>query len=239
MNTVQLTAADLEEAYVSLTIRAIAECTFVTDMVGGVPATEEGVRAFVAYQMKLEGDEAEKAAKRIMAEEIGENTPNLGEGEELEEREVYGINVIRHDEFAPWLGNWQVKACLKAAASRVGLFVKKRGSKGDMAEMGRVEAHGLSLLGDHPERIHIIGPATRFEKFMGRVNTPQGSKSIVHWSEVMPAGSEFAFELRVGSLQIKGDDLTKTFAVAQNIGLGSCKAMERGKFRVDRLEIET
>lgn len=250
----EYTAQDLEDRFQDLTACAVCRCTLLTDCVGGVPADDQGVKNFVQYQMGLTGVEAEEAAARIMKEEIGESAvkalkPNgePDETAELKEREVYGINVVRRDEHGPWLGNWMVKACLKAAASRTGLFIKKKGSKGDLSEMGRVLANGASLRNVlKPERIYPFGGdtplagvlATRYEKFMGRVSTSQGSKSIVHWSEVIPAGANFEFEFRFGGDRATQEEIVGLFAIAGNIGLGSVKALERGKFQIDTLRLE-
>lgn len=232
------TASDLEARYLELSERALAECVFTTELVGGAPADEAGTRAFVTHHLKLSGDEAEKAVRRILSEEIPKNT--AGEEQELEERQTYGISILRRDEAGPWIGDWMVKACLKAAASRLGLFMSKRGSKGDVAEMGRVQAIGLSRSG-LPERIHLYrdgGPAaTYFQQFKGRVQAPSGSVSIVGDRECAAAGTCFTFEFAWRKGKLSEDDVVSIFAAAQNIGLGSAKAFERGKFRVDTLRI--
>ncbi len=254
--TVEFQLSDFQKKFEDLTARAICQCTLVTDCVGGQPADEKGVRQFVEYHLKLVGTEAEEAVKRILSEEIGEKdilalkaSGEEDEGAELKEREVYGINIVRRDKYGPWLGNWMIKACLKAAASRIGLFKKKLGTKGDLAEMGRAMAYGDSLRNQkRPDQIYVYDPRisitsktpvdTHYEKFMGRVTTPQGSKSIVHWSEVIPAGAKFDFEYRFGSTRFTKDDVVGVFALAQNIGLGSVKAMERGKFQIDKMTLE-
>jgi hypothetical protein len=233
---IRLTADDLERTYQDMTAQAICECTFITACVGGVPATEDGVAAYVKYQLKLEGEDAAVAVQRIMKEEIGERAIKQTNGEELPEREVYGINCVRHDQDGTYLGNWMIKACLKAAASRIGLFVAKRGTKGDMAEMGRCLAYGDSLRTDH-KRIYIVGEQTHFERFTGNVSTVEGKKSIVHWSEVIPAGSKFSFEYRFVDARINDVHLKQLLAAASNIGIGSVKALERGKFRIDNTTI--
>jgi hypothetical protein len=238
------TSKDLDQRYEKMTLRVEAHCILKTELVGGVKADPDGVRAFVEHHLKLTGEEAEAAIKRILLEEIGEKPVAGPEGAELSERLTYGVNVIRRDEAGPWLGDWQCKACLKAAASRLGLFVSKRGSKGAVAEMGLVKAIGASLMTpDRPERIHLVddagkGAQTYFKKFMGRVTLPTGSVSIVNDAECAPVGSRFSFEFRCQSGKLTEDDLVNIFAAACNIGLGSAKAFERGKFSIERLEIE-
>lgn len=237
--------ADLRKRYEDKTARIVAECQFSTDLVGGVSADEKGVRAYVSHHLQLTGEEADAAVARIIRENIGERdvTPETGE---LKERLSHGINIIRRDAFGPWLGNWMIKACLKCAASRLGIFVEKRGSKGDMAEMGDVYPCEASLQpngdgGHHVERIHLLdrdadaAPITSFQEFKGRVSNAAGSSSIINAAECAPAGTRFAFEYRLWPKRLTENDIADIFASAMVIGLGSCKAFERGKFRVNKL----
>jgi hypothetical protein len=238
---------DLAEVYETETRRIVAECEFTTELVGGQPGDEKAIRAFVAHHLGIPAgtEDHEQAVKRILKHEVGkrETTPDTGE---VREEEVYGVNVIRRDETGPWLGNWMAKAALKAASSRLGLFRTKGkiGAKGDMAEMGRVIGTGKSAgPTPTPERIYLYRAdggkvETVYKTFMGRVNTPQGAKSIVHHSEVAPPGTRFAFELRVPFDRLTEQDLMRVFAYVGQIGLGSAKALERGKFKVLSLDIE-
>ena len=234
-------ASELRERYEGMTVRAVAKCTFETVLVGGQPATDKGLEMFCRHKLGLDGQELADAVKRIRDQEIGDR--DATNGGEVKEAESYGVNCLRHDDDgACWLGNWQIKACLKQAASRLGIFKKAIGTKGDMAEMGRAEAFGISA-GSHRERIRIMNPdgspymGNQFEKFMGRVNTPQGAKSIVHDSETAPAGCQFEFEFRMPGKLVTEEQLVSVFSAAMVCGLGSAKAMERGKFRIDRLEL--
>lgn len=232
---------DLTQRWSQLLSSAMAECTFTRELVGGSPSDEAGARAFVTHQMKLEGEEAEKTIRRILQEEI-EIVPAPTEAPDLKEERVYGLAVIRRDAFGPWIGDWMIKACLKAAASRLGLFMAKRGTKGAVAEMGEVRASGPSAIVEYPERVHLVdstGSAaeTFYQDFKGRVQTPQGSMSIVSHRECAPAGSKVYFVFRWKKGGLSGDQVLDIFSVAQNLGFGSAKAYERGKFRVDSLEI--
>ncbi len=236
------TFEQLRKEYNAMTSSARVCCTLETEIVGGMSADDKGLRAYIEHHMHLSGEEADRAFDRIKAEELGEKdtTPENGE---LNEKKVYGITVIRRDEYGPWLGDWMVKACIKAATSRLGLFMSKRGSKGDIAEMGRVFAMGASLaVPAHPERIHLIHPdggpiTTYFKEFKGRISGPSGSMSIVSQKECAPPGSSFSFEFRWFAGKLKEAEIVKIFASAMNIGLGSAKAFECGKFRVDSLDV--
>jgi hypothetical protein len=235
---------DLQQRYRTLTSVVFADCTLATELIGGMPADAAGVRLFVAHHLKLVDQELEDAVKRIMKEEIGERDVPAETGE-LKEKLSYGISVVRRDANGPWLGNWMIKACLKAAASRLGIFVQKRGSKGDVAEMGQMSANGVSRLDvARPERVYLCDPTgkapaeTYFQSFRGRVQSPAGSKSIVNDCECVAAGSRFGFEFRFYPARIKADDIADIFASAMIIGLGSGKAFERGKFSINSLTFE-
>jgi hypothetical protein len=236
----------LNGRYEEMTAFAEAECETVTDIVGGQPGGTPGVQAFVSHYLHLEGAEAEAAVARILNEEIGERdvTPENGE---LKEKRVYGINVIRRNSHGPYLGNWMIKAMIKQAASRVGLFVEQRssGAKGNFSEAGRVAAVGISLIDpDHSNHIYLSnaagdGPAeTEFKEFTGRVMTPSGPVSIMHHSEVAGPGSRFAFRFHFLPGKTKESDLVDVFAMTMVCGLGSVRSLECGKFKINKLSVE-
>src|SRR6266700_425263 len=108
LETKVFSMGDLRARYEARTARVIAECELATELVGGVNASESGVKAYVEHHLHLVGDEAEAAVKRIMSEELGEREVPSETGE-LQEKMTYGINVIRRDAFGPFLGNWMAK----------------------------------------------------------------------------------------------------------------------------------
>lgn len=242
MTSAQFDLQNLKARYQEMTGEATATCTLRTPIVGGMPANEHGIQAFIRHYLKLEGEDAAQALVRLKKQEIGKRDIAPPEAELLELSD-YNICIIRRSEFGPWLGDWMVKACLKAAASRVGLYVAKKGAKGDIAEMGSVEAIGSSLAeADFPQRIHLVDPAdqpaaTYFQEFRGRISTPQGSLSIVNHKEVAPAGTRFSFSFRWFNSRIKENDIANVFAAAMNIGLGSAKSFEFGKFEINDLVV--
>lgn len=235
---------DLAKRYEELTGVVKCHCVFATDLVGGQPAHEDGIEAYVKHHLKLEGPEAEEAVKRILREEVGETDVPAAEGE-LQEKKVYGVNALRRTPLGPFLGNWMVKAAVKQAASRLNIFRSNRGSKGDFAEAGQVTAIGPSLLEpEHPERIYLLSPdgtapaTTRWESFMGRVSTPQGFKSITHESEICEAGTLFSWQMRFLPERVQEEDVRDIIALAMIVGLGSARALERGKFRILQATID-
>jgi hypothetical protein len=242
------TASDLETRYQKFTASVTCRCTFVTELVGGQPAGDEQLRAFITHHLKIvDPVEAEKAFRRIHEREISEETrtgeSELPKADELKEFKVYGVNVIRRSEHGPFLGSWMGHACLKAAASRLNLFVEVRGTKGNMAEAGRVEPFYESCIEPkYPDRIYVLngnGPApTYFKEIMGRVSGPQGSVSIVQHAECIAPGATFSFRFRFLPGKLTEEQVADVFALAQNIGLGSAKALDRGKFKIEEMEID-
>jgi hypothetical protein len=241
-DTRKVTFEELNGVYEGITAIVRCDCEFASESVGGQPAGIEGIKGFVQHHLKLTGEEAEKAVARILSDEVGEKN-KTPDDKELEEVDTYGVNVIRRTAIGPYLGNWMIKANMKLAASRLGIFVNFRGSKGDFAEAGRVQAWGCSLLDqEHPDLIFLVDengkPAqTEFKEFMGRVSGPSGSVSIVHHSEVVPPGTRFGFEYRFIMKDVREDDIVRMLALAMNVGIGSVKALERGKYHIKTAEI--
>ena len=253
--------SDLQLRYQELTGSMACECEMAMELVGGQPAERDGILAFVRHHLNITDEaEAKAAANRIMSEEVGERDIAPAEGE-LAEKRVYGVNVLRRSAFGPWIGCWQVKACIKQAASRLGIFMQQRGSKGNFAEAGQVEATGISLCErDHPERIYLRTPhkpgtansevnvflgdqglapaSTAFREFRGRVSTPKGSVSIIHHSECAPAGTFFDFIFRFLPGKLKAEDLRDVAAMMMIMGLGSVRSLELGKFRILTCKVE-
>ncbi len=242
----KLTFEDLKTAYDKIATDVICMCSFVTQFVGGQPATDEGLRGFVQHHLGLEGAEADKAIARIKREELGD-MPVPSETGELEERISYGINVIRRTKIGPYLGNWMVQACAKQAASRLGMFVDYKGTglKGGMSEAGNVSASGISLLEtDHPDKIYLISPddsspvKTYYSKFQGSVTGSKGRKSIVHDSECAPPGTRFEFRFQFIGAGLKDDDIRDFLALMMVVGLGSVKSLGNGRFKIEEADIQ-
>jgi len=238
------TQRDLDKLMSKRRGRAIVKCRAVRKIAGGQPAGDKALAAFVKYHLDLdpESNEGKSAIARIKNEEIGERDTGTPEGE-LDNKEVYQVNVIRRNMNGPFLLEHQIKAMLKQSASRLGYFVKKRGSKGDMAELGTVRAHGTSLqFALRPWEIHLRkngqSAPTSYDQITGCVSTTQGKKSIMHHTEVADEGSEFAFEFDWIPDKLGKNAMLEIIAAATQIGIGSCQSLGYGKFEVVELDID-
>jgi hypothetical protein len=211
---------------------------FTRRLVGGMPASHEGIISFVRHVLKLEGDDLDKAVQRIEREEVMVTTPEEGE---LNGEQVYSVKVLHRDERGPFIGDWMVKACLKVCATRIGLFSGVRGSKGDMVELGSAEAFGASLVGE-PWKIRILDPhedkpvETHYMIQRGTVSTPTGKRSIMVHQECVPEGARVFFDWRFGRLtgaKLTLDHVRDMLASFQTVGIGSSKTYESGKIQLD------
>lgn len=239
----RLTFEDLEKRYAEMTASVTCECEAVTPLVGGLTASETGIRSFIKHHLKITDEaEAQRAYERIQKEELGQRdiAPETGE---LKEQLTYGINVIRRTQIGPYLGNHMIHANIKTAMSRMNIFVELRGTKGNVAECGLVLPWGPSQRDSRMDCVYLYGqdrePATTyFDEFKGRVSSPKGSVSVIHHSECVPPGTRFAFQFRYLRGKLKTDDILDTFAAAMMVGMGSCKSLGNGKFRILEMDIQ-
>lgn len=238
----RFTFEDLEKRYAEMTARVICLCEAVTPLVGGMSASESGLRAFIKHHLKIEDPtEAQQAYERIKKEELGlrDIAPETGE---LKEQLTYGVNVIRRTEYGPYLGNHMIHANIKTAMSRLGMFVETKGTKGNVAECGVVRPYGISKIDERPTCVYLIGPdgspaQTYFDEFKGRVSSPKGSVSVIHHSECVPSGTRFAYEFAFLRGKLKDTDIIDAMAMSMIAGIGSVKSLGHGKFRILEAEI--
>ena len=237
------TQADLEELLVKDRGKIVVKCRMLSGLAGGMKADDKGLRAFIQHHMNIDPDteEFEATLKRIKDEELGEKdeTP---EGGELDTKSVYAVNVIRRNEKGPFIMSHMIQAMIKQSASRLGIFVKKRGSKGDITEMGMIRAHGDSLKDEkRPYDIYLLQDGkpveTRFEIKSGCVSTPSGKMSIMTHVEVAPEGTEFEYELSWHNAKMTEADVLRTIAGTTIIGQGSCLSLGHGVFEVVSAEL--
>ncbi len=237
----------LQARYEEMTSKAVCLCDVSTPLVGGQSATEQALRDFIKYHLKIEDPkEAEATYQRIMKEEMGEREKDIGTGE-LAEKITYGINIIRRTNIGPYLGNWMIQACIKVAMSQLGMFVDMKGTKGKVSECGLVRPHGISKLDDRIDCVYLIEPqgnngipaTTYYDEFKGKVTGPSGSKSIMHHSEAVPPGTMFEFEFRYIQGKLREQDMIDALALAMTVGLGSTRSLGNGKWRILEVSIDS
>lgn len=247
------TQADLDQILGRIRSKATFKIRFLLPLLGTQPATDKGLEAYIEHHLGIDplrdnitgkptNSDFNNTFERIKNEEIGERdlTPEAGE---VEEKKVYGINVVRKSAAGPFLLAHMVKAALKQAASRCGFFEKKKGSKGDMAEIGEVVAEGESLQAkDRPWEIYLRKdgkPAkTYFETERGTVSTPSGKKSIQYEAEHVEEGATAEFSFHWPARKLTEEDMAQVAALVTAAALGGARSLSHGKFEVLSLTIE-
>jgi len=248
MGHLEFKGKDIAKLKVKHQAVARVKCRTLRPVAGGVSADEKGLSYFVRHHLGIDPADPEhmKTVKRIMEEEVGErdDTPDQGE---LSEKKIYAVNVIRQSEHGPFLLEHMIKACFKVVASRLGFFVKKRGAKGDVAEMGMVLAAGASLKNpERPWEVYLVTEdgdgyvraETEFKEISGSVSSASGRKSISHHTEVVTEGALFEFEFRWLDKKLKKQDVAEIIAFMGDVGVGSVRSLEYGGFEVLEMTID-
>ena len=197
---------------------ATVKLQFRDRVYGGIPKTRELIDNYVSGKFGVaQGDLAEKLKEEV---DLLEETEKVTTG-------------FKSKDGKPYISDYQVKALLKQAANRLKITKKKRGSKQDITD-------GLFMspeifLSDGNNEIKTPLPT---EDFCGHVSTPQGKRSILKASEyVEKATVEFQLKLIKTSV-MSHQDVVDCFLLGQEIGLGSNRSFEKGKFDVVSFEWE-
>ena len=238
--------SDLEEIIEEERAHAHVKATFAEPCAAGMPCSRKGVEYYVKAVMGIDPEVEEESfnhnVDRILAE-IGEENLEKAE-DELSEGRVYDMRFFRRDEErGAYLKGHMVQAMIKNAASRMGVFMSKRGSKGDMSEGARVEATGMSLLNeDNPRQVYLVDPLgkpvqTEFKEMKGSVTSPKGRVSICHHSEMAPIGTRLEFIYSWLPNKVKEKDMLRVLAGCFDIGLGSSRGVQCGRLQIDEVEI--
>ena len=160
----------------------------------------------------------------------------------VKELEKSRTGFKRHDDFGVYLGDYQIKAMIKQCASLLKLTVQKRGTKQTVAETLFVK--GLTEDGELVEgRVPFIAKREKpdgIEGFQGCVKDQAGTRSAVKEMEFVERADVnlqlWVLGRRIGGKQLSDDDLLDILLLGQEVGLGSGRAFEKGKF--DLLEFD-
>ncbi|MDE0317396.1 MAG: hypothetical protein OXI67_04935 [Candidatus Poribacteria bacterium] len=204
------------------------ELKFRDKIYGGLPKDKDVLKNYVK--------------NKFSSEDTSPTADDLDLTEEIEKRTV----GFKRDDRGIYIGSYQIKAMLAQAASLLELTITKRGSKQTMRE-------GLIIKGQDEddtftgEKIYLlprIMEPTGIESHAGNVSTPQGSRSILKTLEyVLEPTVKFQLWLlknRIGednrSKKLVIKDIKKCFLYGMELGLGSHRKYEAGKFDVVRFE---
>lgn len=198
--------------------KARVRIIFRDQVIGGIPRSKKLIQLYLKAKF---GESTEEFADQL-AEEVQAN--------DLEEKQEIMTTGFKRDEHGLYLSDYQVKAMLKQCASLLKITVTTRGSK-------QVFAEGLVI---RPVRLHVgrMEP-DGVEEFCGHVMTLQGKRSILRHGEFV---RQATLDFEVWMLDTKVLTLSQVeqcLLLGQEVGLGSCRSFEQGKFDVVKFEAMT
>lgn len=204
--------------------------------------TEQGQEARRADVLETQRHIQERAAAIRAARE--ERIQELRRRTDLTPVEVRELDKLEEDDSVEWPQGFArdehgvympsicIRAGLKSALSRQGLFMAERGSKGE-------QQVGFFVT---PNRLRLYTPDlkpwahTNLADIAVRpisVTTPQGRRSAIVGFESAPAGSIIPFTINsVGMGKLTWDDIEKAMLQLQHDGLWASRSQGYGQFKI-------
>lgn len=195
-------------------------------MYGGIPKAKDLLDKYI--QVRFGAEEGTETHEHI--------SRDVKSAEEKLEIASCGF---RHDETGIYIGDYQIKAMLKQGGTLLKITTKKRGVKSTLGEglfiKGTLSGDGKIYF--EPIRLKPDGS----EDFAGNVKVPQGKRSILKRCDYIEKGilnfQIWMLEVRFGGVgNLTFDDLKSILELGQELGLGSCRSFEKGKFDMIKFE---
>jgi hypothetical protein len=253
--------SDLTAARETRTQNYLVEIEFIDDVLGTQPKTEELMRKFVEAKLNREAKDAEKKGLQPPTEERRKEIMNLhlqrmfgaATVEDTITEEVERAHTTFFiDEAGPYIGNYQMKACIRDMCTTLGIFMKKRGSKQTFQHLIGVRAadhDGNALRGEQGLRLHfwrdgeIVTQVDDWIEKTAHVMTAQGPRSVIKRHDYV-TGATLRFLIMVPcnleknreKALIQDEQVVEIMLHAQNNGLGCSRSQGHGTFQVTRLE---
>ena len=185
---------------------------------GGLPKAQDLLTKFIEAKGEIpEETQAEKEEVLDLEESLEINRTGF-------RRNADGYIFIR---------DFQVVACMKQAVQVMGITKSKRGTKAVMEAAMRISPREIVMV-DADTGNPISEPAG-MEELQGRVMTMQGPRSILSEKEYLEnVACSFTVAILVGTPQAValGKSMEDILGVMENVGLGSSRSRQEGKFRV-------
>ena len=239
----------------------LVEGTFVEDILGGQPKTEELMRKFVESKLNREAAEAERKGlqppseerraelvKRHLERMFGADSVD----ETINEESDRAWTTFFCDELGPWMGVYQVNAGVREMLSCLGITMSKRGSKQTFQHLLNIKScdeNGVEHEGDRGLRIHfyrngeIVSQVDDYITKTASVSTPQGRRSIIkNHDRVLHATFRLLIHVPANlpksrsTAVLRDPEIAAIFAHLQADGLGCSRSQGHGTFVVNRLE---
>ena len=239
----------------------LVEITFNDDVLGTQTKSEELMRKFVEMKLNREVKQAEKAGLRPPTEERRKEIMDLHlqrmfGAESVEDTITEEVGRAHTsffvDDAGPYIGNYQVKACIRDMCTTLGIFMKKRGSKQTFQHLMGIRAcdeSGNVLPREQGLRLHfwrdgeIVPRVDDWVEKTAHVMTAQGPRSVIKRHDYV-TGATLRFLIQVPcSIEknrekalIQDEQIAKIMLGAENNGLGCSRSQGHGTFQVTRLE---
>lgn len=198
------------------------EIAFENRIYGGLPKAKNLLTKFV------------EAKGEIPEETLEEKEEVLDLEESLE---IARTGFRRSEDGSIFIRDFQIVACMKQAVQVMGFTKSKRGTKSVIEAALRIRPREIPLVDVSTGA--VFTEPTGMEELQGRVMTMQGPRSILSEKEYIEgAGCTFTLEILVNTPQAKelGKAIPEIMEVMQNIGLGSVRSRQEGKFLVTSCE---
>jgi len=240
----------------------LCEIEFVEDILGAQPKTEKLLRGWLEAKLNREAREAARKGQTPPSEErleelIQSHLERLFSkpmDETIEEEEEYAHTTFFFDEIGPYLGDYAVNACFREMLVCLGITSspKKRGSKQTFQHLMLARAchpDGTLVEGDKTSHLHFyrdgqcLKEVDGFMEMTGNVSNAQGKMSIIKRHDFIEgARLRFVIDIQANlessrSKTVLGDEeVIAVLSAAQTNGLGACRGMSHGRFKLVHLE---
>lgn len=217
---------------------------------GGLPLNEEMLSTY--FEAKFQSDDIEEASQDL---DLTKETEKVTNGFRADDLGVYFNDYQMKSCLKQTASLLRLTTQKRGSKQTVaeGMFVKgilpinlSDGDQKIVADMGYAEDENTgNILTDN--KIYfapLLKEPSGTEEFAGHVQTPQGARSILKANEYVE-GVSLRFEIRMLKVRMGADNRSKDLTegnlkdmleLGQEVGLGSNRSLERGKYKLVNFE---
>lgn len=206
---------------------------------GGVPQSKDLLDKYIEAVFRAKEDD--ETYNHVAQDALPERNEEKDEAQEKKDISTTGFRI---DDRGLYLADFQLKAMMKQGGSMLNLTTSKRGTKSTLGEGMFVK--GL-LSGELTDNKIYFQPIRQkpdgYEDFAGNVNTRQGNRSILRRCDYVEKPTIqfqiWVLENRIAKTgkALTVSDLRSILELGQELGIGSCRSLEKGKFNLVQFEI--
>lgn len=237
--------------------RYLVTIEFIDRVLGGQPKSEEVMRKWLEGKLTREAKAAEKRGQPFPDEEQRQeiidiqasNMAGQSVDEIIDAGEDRAWTGFPMDEEGPWLGNYQVEACIRDILTSLGITVNKRGlkqTKQHLTQVWACDEAGDILLGAQGRRLRfykngeLVRAPEGYVEMTAHVMTAQGPRAVLKRHDYIERASvSFLLTTARKSDMAKREgahlgekDIAKVLSYMTGNGLGCSRSQGYGKFTV-------